>query len=423
MNGLIAVGGGLLILGFPIYLVLGITAAALLWASGTPMIAVTQKIVDELNSQTLIAVPFFVVAATFMERGGVAKALIDAALTWVGHIRGGLGIVCVLACTIFAAMCGSSVATALAMGTILVPAMLREGYDRPFASGVVGSSGTLGILIPPSLAMVVYGVLADQSIPRLFLAGVVPGLIQALLIVAVIVFIAKRRGYRKAARTDRRDMLAVNLRALPALSIPVIVLGGIYGGVATVTEAAALSAAAAIIVSLVFYRTIGVLDILPLTALAARNAATIVIIIVTALIFGHWVTESGATAAIVRFAGEQNLSPVAFLVFVNLLMFVLGMFLEVFSVLLIALPILLPLLPAFGIDPIQFGVIVTINMELALLTPPVGLNLFVLASITKAPLAEVISGIWPFVVAIAALLVAVMAVPALSLWLPDLVLG
>ena len=420
---LVSGGGGLLLLGVPIYLVLGVTAALLLSLAGTPMISVTQKIVDELNSQTLIAVPFFVVAATFMERGGVAKALIDAAMSWVGRVRGGLGIVCVIACTIFAAMCGSSVATALAMGTILVPAMLREGYERKFAAGIVGSSGTLGILIPPSLAMVVYGVLSDESVPRLFLAGVIPGLLQAVLISGWIVFYARRRGYRRSEVKDRGDFLATNLRALPALSIPVIVLGGIYGGFATVTEAAALSAVAAILVSLVFYRTVSIAGVVPLIALATRNAATIMIIIVTALIFGHWVTESGATAAIVEFARAQNLSPAMFLVFVTLLFFVLGMFLEVFSVLLIALPVLIPLLPEFGIDPIQFGVIVTINMELALLTPPVGLNLFVLSSITKAPLAEVIAGIWPFVVLIGLLLIAVMVFPALSLWLPQLVLG
>lgn len=419
---LFAMGGGLLVLGFPIYLVLGITASALLWATGTPMISVTQKIVDELNSQTLIAVPFFVVAATFMERGGIAKALIDAASSWVGRIHGGLGVVCVIACTIFAAMCGSSVATALAMGTILVPAMLRQSYERSFAAGVVGASGTLGILIPPSLAMVVYGVLADESVPRLFLAGVVPGILQALLIGGWIVYYARARGYPRAERIATGDILSTNLRALPAISIPVVVLGGIYGGIATVTEAAALSAVAAIAISLGFYRTITLADVLPLLTTAARNAASIMIIIVVALVFGHWVTESGATAAVVRAAQSWNLQTWHFLVFVTVLLFVLGMFLEVFSVLLIALPILLPLLGPFGIDPVHFGVIVTINMELALLTPPVGLNLFVLSAITKAPLAEVIQGIWPFALLIGLLLIAVMAVPGLSLWLPSLLL-
>lgn len=420
---LVGMFGSLLALGFPIYLVLGITATTLLWLTDTPMLSVTQKMIDELNSQTLVAVPFFVVAATFMERGQIASALIQATSSWISGVRGGLGIVCVLACTIFAAMCGSSVATALAMGTILVPTMLANHYDRHFAAGVVGASGTLGILIPPSLAMVVYGVLADESVPRLFLAGVIPGVLQALLIAAWVVYYAHRRGYPPAAQVIERSFWQVNLRALPAFSIPVIVLGGIYGGIATVTEAAALSAVAALLISVLIYRTIRPGDVLSVLAESASRAGAIMIIIVVALVFGHWVTESGATSTIVDAAESWGLQTWQFLVFVSVLLFVLGMFLEVFSVLLIALPVLIPLLGPFGIDPVHFGVIVTINMELALLTPPVGMNLFVLSSITRAPLAEVIRGIVPFTILLGLLLVAVVAFPGLSLWLPDLLLG
>jgi C4-dicarboxylate transporter DctM subunit len=421
--GGIAMFGGMLVLGFPIYLVLGVTAFFLLSLSGTPMVSVAQKIVDELNSQTLLAVPFFVAAAVFMERGGIASALIDATSTWVGRVRGGLGIVCVLACTIFAAMCGSSVATALAMGTILVPSMLKLNYDRHFAAGVVGASGTLGILIPPSLAMVVYGVLADESVPRLFLAGVVPGLLQAALIGAWVIYYSHRKGYPRPEPISGAEFRRKNLGALPAFAMPAIVLGGIYGGLATVTEAAALSAVAALVISMGFYKRIGPSDILPLLAQSARNSAAIMIIIVMALAFGHYVTESGMASAVADQMRVWDLQPWHFLVVVNLLLFVLGMFLEVFSVLLIALPVLLPMLDTFGIDPIHFGMIIVINMELALLTPPVGLNLFILASITKAPLAEVIRGITPFAILLLILLIIIMAFPQLSLWLPNLLLG
>ncbi|UEM19194.1 TRAP transporter large permease subunit [Skermanella mucosa] len=421
--GGIAMFGGMLVLGFPIYLVLGVTAFFLLAMTGTPMVSVAQKIVDELNSQTLLAVPFFVAAAVFMERGGIASALIEATSTWVGRVRGGLGIVCVLACSIFAAMCGSSVATAMAMGTILVPSMMMLNYDRHFAAGVVGASGTLGILIPPSLAMVVYGVLADESVPRLFLAGIVPGILQAALIGAWVLYYSHRRGYPKVERIPAGDFRRKNLRALPAFAMPAIVLGGIYGGFTTVTEAAALSAVAAIAISMGFYRSIGPSDVLPLLAQAARNSAAIMIIIVMALAFGHYVTESGMAAAVAARMMEWDLQPWHFLVLVNLLLFLLGMFLEVFSVLLIALPVLLPMLDTFGIDPIHFGMIIVINMELALLTPPVGLNLFILSSITKAPLAEVIRGITPFAILLLVLLIVIMAFPQLSLWLPNLLLG
>jgi C4-dicarboxylate transporter DctM subunit len=415
--------GGLLALGFPIYMVLGLTALLLFWVSGQPPIAVAQKIVDELNSQTLLAVPFFVLAATLMERGGIARALIEAASTWVGRVRGGLGLVCVVACMIFAAMCGSSVATAMAMGTVLVPAMLRLKYDRHFAAGVVGASGTLGILIPPSLAMVVYGVIADESVPRLFLAGVVPGIMQGALIAAWVLFYSYRRGYPKDTASLPGEFWRKNLRALPALSIPLIVLGGIYGGAATVTEAAALSAIVAIIISVFIYRETKPRDLLAVLAEAMQNSAAIMIIIATALVFGHWITESGLAPWLIATLKGWNLEAWHFLLIINVILLMMGMFLEVFSVLLIAMPVIVPLLKPLGIDPVHFGIVVTINMELALLTPPVGMNLFVLSTITRAPLAEVIRGTVPFIVLMLFLLILITYVPAISLWLPRLVLG
>jgi len=415
--------GGLLALGFPIYMVLGLTALLLFWVSGQPPIAVAQKIVDELNSQTLLAVPFFVVAATLMERGGIARALIEAASTWVGRVRGGLGLVCVVACMIFAAMCGSSVATAMAMGTVLVPAMLRLKYDRHFAAGVVGASGTLGILIPPSLAMVVYGVIADESVPRLFLAGVVPGIMQGVLIAGWVLFYSYRRGYPKDTASLPGEFWRKNLRALPALSIPLIVLGGIYGGAATVTEAAALSAIVAILISVFIYRETKPRDLLSVLAEAMQNSAAIMIIIATALVFGHWITESGLAPWLIATLKGWNLEAWHFLIIINVILLIMGMFLEVFSVLLIAMPVIVPLLKPLGIDPVHFGIVVTINMELALLTPPVGMNLFVLSTITRAPLAEVIRGTTPFIILMLFLLILITYVPAISLWLPRLVLG
>jgi C4-dicarboxylate transporter DctM subunit len=420
---LVGLFGGLLALGFPIFMVLGLTALILFWASGQPGIGVAQKIVDELNSQTLLAVPFFVLAATLMERGGIARALIEAASTWVGRVRGGLGLVCVVACMIFAAMCGSSVATAMAMGTVLVPAMMRLNYDRHFAAGVVGASGTLGILIPPSLAMVVYGVIADESVPRLFLAGVVPGLLQGGLIALWVLFYSYKRGYPTSGSEAPGDFWRKNLRALPALSIPLIVLGGIYGGAATVTEAAALSAVVAILISVFVYRETSPRELLSVLAEATQNSAAIMIIIAMALVFGHWITESGIAPWLVTALKGWNLEAWHFLLIINILLLIMGMFLEVFSVLLIALPVIIPLLKPLGIDPVHFGIVVTINMELALLTPPVGMNLFVLSTIARAPLAEVIRGTTPFIILMLFLLIAVTYIPAISLWLPNLVFG
>lgn len=412
----------LLVIGAPIYLTLGASAAVMFAATGN-LLPFAQKLIDELNSATLLAVPYFVIAATFMERGGVARALIDAAAAWVGRLSGGLGLVAVVACTIFAAMCGSSVATAIAMGTILVPAMLRGGYSRGFASGIVGASGTLGILIPPSLAFVVYGVLADISIPRLFLAGVVPGLMQAALLAAYILWFSRRAGYAVAEEMPTREKLRRTWYAVPALSVPVIVLGGLYGGIVTLTESAALSAIVAILLSVFVYRGIRPARLLSTMASAVRNAAVIMIIIAVALAFGHWVTETGITAHAVQMVKDWGIEGWQFLIVINLLLLVLGMFLEVYSVMLLLVPVVIPMLAPLGIDPIHFGVVLVINMEIALLTPPVGLNLFVVANISKTPLAEVVRGTMPFVALMLVLLIVITYVPIFSTWLPGLMLS
>ncbi len=418
----IALFFALLVIGAPIYLTLG-ASAAVMFAAADSLLPFAQKIIDELNSVTLLAVPYFVIAATFMERGGVARSLIDAAAGWVGRLPGGLGLVAVLACTIFAAMCGSSVATAIAMGTILVPAMLRAGYGRGFASGIVGSSGTLGILIPPSLAFVVYGVLADISIPRLFLAGVVPGLMQAALLAGYILWFSRRAGYALEDAMPTREKLRRTWFAIPALSVPVIVLGGLYGGIVTLTESAALSAIVAIVLSLFVYRGISPAALLPTMAGAVRNAAVIMIIIAVALAFGHWVTETGVTARAVQLIDDWGIQGWQFLIVINVLLLILGMFLEVYSVMLLIVPVIIPMLAPLGIDPIHFGVVLVINMEIALLTPPVGLNLFVIANISKTPLAEVVRGTMPFVAMMLSLLVLVTYVPVFSTWLPGLMLS
>src|SRR5690242_6486123 len=245
---------GLLAVGMPIFLVLGLCAAVLYFASGEPLIGVAQVIIDHLNSPTLMSLPLFVMAATFMRHGGVAKALVDFSAAWLGGIRGSLGLVTVVACTLFAAISGSSVATALAMGTILLPAMIEKGYPRSFALGVVGASGTIGIVIPPSLALILYGIVAEQSVPRLFLAGILPGLLQAAAFFAWVWYDARRRNFPREPALPFAARIRVTIRALPALAVPVIVLVGIYGGIVTVTEAAALAAMSALLVSLVFYR-------------------------------------------------------------------------------------------------------------------------------------------------------------------------
>jgi C4-dicarboxylate transporter DctM subunit len=413
----------LLGMGLPIWLVLGVSAGTMFAIEGKPLVGIAQKMLDELNSTTLLAVPFFVMAASFMQRGGIAKALVDVAAAWVGSVRGGLGVVCVAACAMFAAICGSSVATALAMGTILIPAMIERKYDRPFALGVTAASGTLGILIPPSLPLILYAIIADESVPRLFLAGVVPGLLQAGLFVTYVLWYGRRKNLAREPRRSPEEFRRVNLNAIPALSMPVIIAVGIYGGWVTTTETAALAAAVALLISLFYYKGFKPSETLSVIGESIKNAGTIMIIIATALAFGHWITESGIPAALVQFIRDNGFTAWQFLLAINVMLIILGMFLEVASILLIAMPILIPVLKPLGIDPVHFAILVTVNMELALITAPVGLNLYVLATVSRTPLSVVIRGVNPFLVLMLALLAVVTYVPELSLWLPRLVYG
>ncbi len=414
---------GLLAAGTPIFLVLGACAAVLYYVSNEPLIGVAQVMIDHLNSSTLMALPMFVMAAAFMRHGGVAKALVDVAMAWLGGIRGSLGLVTVVACTLFAAICGSSVATALAMGTILLPAMIEKGYPRSFALGVIGASGTIGIVIPPSLALILYGIVAEQSVPRLFLAGILPGLLQAAAFFFWVWYDARRRNFPKDDWMPMRQRLTVTFHALPALAVPVAVLVGIYGGIVTVTEAAAMAAVVALLISLFFYRGFHWTRTLWVIADALRSAGTIMLIITSALAFGHWMTSSGVPAQLVTFVLENHFSTWQFLLAINLLLLILGCFLEVVATLLLVLPILAPALKPLGVDPVHFSIIFTHNMEIGLIHPPVGLNLFVLSTISAAPVGEVIRGILPFLILLLIVLGIITYVPILTMWLPQLVYG
>jgi C4-dicarboxylate transporter DctM subunit len=414
---------GLLAAGMPIFLVLGACAAVLYYVSGQPVIGLAQNMIDQLNSTTLMSLPLFVMAAAFMRRGGVAQALVDLSTAWLGGVKGSLGLVAVVSCALFAAISGSSVATALAMGTILLPAMIARGYPRGFSLGVLGASGTIGVVIPPSLALILYGIVTEQSVPRLFLAGILPGLLQAGAFFLWVLWYARRKNFPIEPALPFGDRIRVTLRALPAMAVPFVVLVGIYGGFMTVTESAALAAVTALVVSLVVYRGFAWTRTLEVVAEALSSAGVIMLIISTALVFGHWMTGSGLPARLVEFATHQGLSTWEFLLAMNLLLLVIGCFLEVVSTLLLVMPILAPVLVPLGVDPVHFGIIFTHNMEVGLVHPPVGLNLFVLSTISDAPIGEVIRGILPFLVILLIVLGIITYVPWITLWLPNYVYG
>lgn len=412
----------LMALGAPIFVALGAAALIMLASEGRPLIDAAGHSISGINTTTFLAVPFFVVAATFMQRGAIARIIIEAAETWVGHMRGGLALVAVIATTLFAAISGSSVVTAMAMGTFLIPAMVAQGYHRPFALGLVGSAGTLGILIPPSLSMILYGLIAEQSVPRLFLAGVVPGLLQAVMLGAWVVIKSRREGYASATPSSRPEFLRKNLRAIPALAIPLSVFAGIYSGYTTVTESAGVAAIAAVVVAIFVYREIGPKDIFPIATEAMKSASAVTFIVMFALLFAHWITGSGVPTALVDFAIHMELERWQFLLALNVLMIILGMFLDAVAVMLIVTPIVLPVLGQLGIDPLHFGIILIVNMEIAFLTPPIGLNIFVLSSMSGAPVSETARGMLPFILIMAVFLALITYIPEISLWLPTMLM-
>lgn len=409
--------------GVAVFLALGTISGLLFLHDGKSLPGIVQIIADHLNSNTLISVPFFVIAAGFMQRGGAASALIEAADTWIGHRRSGLALVCVLAAMVFSAISGSTTATALALGVILIPAMLERRYQQRFSVGIIGASGTLGTLIPPSLALIVFGLIANVSIPKLFLAGVVPGLILAALFMIWAVYHCRHHEPSTGARRPLREALLINARAIPALLIPVLILGGIYSGLVTVTEAAALAAVLSILVGVFVYRECRLAEVIPVIAEGMARSASIILIIAVAVVFSHWIVESGVPTRLVSTIATAELQAWQFLLLVNIIMIALGMFLEVISVILITVPLVLPVLGLLNIDPVHYAVVVIVNMGLATLTPPVGLNIFVMQSISRASFKEVVQGVLPFVLIMAGLLVLVTLVPTLATWLPNLVYG
>ncbi len=413
----------LLGLGIPIYLVLMGVASVLLLMDGKSLAGLGQHVLDHLNSPILIAVPFFILAAVLMRGGGLAKVLFNAALSWIGWVPGGLAIAGIVATAIFAAITGSSAATAMAMGTLLVPILVEKGYDRSFAMGLTAAAGTLGILIPPSLPMLLFGLIAEESIPRLFLGGVIPGLMQAGLFALYVIFVARRVGGKPEPMVSREVFIRTNTHAFPAMLIPVVVLGGIYGGFVTLTEAAVLGAGIALVAVLFIYRSAPIKAIPAMLTEAVDRTSVIVLIIMGATLVSAWIIKSGVPQEFARTIVESDLKAWQFLLIMNGCLLVLGMFLEGVAIILIVLPVVFVVVKELGIDMTHFAVVMVINIELALLSPPIGLNLFVLSNVTGRPVGEVLRGTIPFFLIMLVLLMLVTFIPALSTWLPNLILS
>ncbi len=416
LAGLMAI----LLAGLPVFAALGLFAGGLLYGVDGKLVNVGELIFGKLNTYLLVAIPLFTLMANFMVRGKVVEDLYGAAHALTRHLPGGLGVATVMACTVFAAISGSSVATAITVGAAAIPQMIRHGYNPKVAYGVVGGGGTLGILIPPSGPMVLYGIVSDTSIGALFIAGIVPGLMLAAIFAAWCMLDARFGRYRPATlpRATAREMAAALRKAFWSLALPVVVLGGMYFGVFTVTEAAAIGALAALLVAAVIYRNLSLRDIWDSALDAARTSAMLFLILAAAALLGHVMTKLRIPAEMVELVAHHGLTELQFLLAVMAVIFVLGMFLETISIILITTPVVLPVLAALKIDPVWYGILLTINLELALITPPVGMNLYTIKAISQAPMMDVIQGITPYIWLLIAGLGLVLAFPDIALWLP-----
>lgn len=414
----------LMLIGVPVAVSLGATTLITSFLfTDMDLMGISSKIFDGLNKYTLMAIPMFILAGSLLSRGSSATRIINFAKSLVGHLPGGLPIAAILASIIFAAVSGSSPATVAAIGSVMYGAIKQAGYNEQFAIGTIATSGTLGILIPPSIVFIVFGVTADQSIGKLFMAGVVPGLmIGAMMMIATYV-LAKRSGFKATQPATFKERFIAFKDAFWALLIIVIVIGGIYGGIFTPTEAGAFSVMYAFFVSFFVYKDTKYKDLYRIILDSAQTSSMIFFIIANAMLFAHFLTDEQIPHHITQMILEANVGPLMFLLIVNILLLLMGQFMEPSSVVMITVPLLLPIGMALGIDPIHLGVIMVVNMEIGMITPPVGLNLFVASGITGLSLKDVIVASLPMTAILLVGLVMVTYIPAISLWLPRLMYG
>ena len=386
----------LLFLRTPVAFALGGLGVILLWLKGLPLVAVPQRMHGTMDSFELLAVPMFLLMSNILLRGGVGRDLYAAVQSWVGHWPGGLGVATILSCTLFSAICGSSVATAATIGTVAIPEMAKRGYDRAFVFGLLAAGGTLGILIPPSIPLIVYGVITESSIPTLFLAGIGPGLFLAFVfIIFSMIFSRFSASYQKIPRASNRERLKATLLASPTVILAVAIVGSIYTGIATPSESAGLGFVIALIMTFAMGRMNKTL-LQEAVEKSLRTSVMVLLIVAGAKVFSYAITLYLIPQSISSFLTENISTPGLFVLAVGLVLLFLGFFLESLSMLLIMVPVLLPAIFDTNIDPIWFGIFFVVLIETALITPPVGMNLFVIQAVAGAKLKEVAKGALPF---------------------------
>jgi C4-dicarboxylate transporter DctM subunit len=411
-------------LGMPISIALGLSSllTILLFAQDS-LASLAIKLFETSEHYTLMAIPYFILGGALMSTGGVAKRLIRFAVACVGHIRGGLAIAAVLACTFFAAVSGSSPATVVAIGSIMIAGMIKQGYTQKFAAGVMANAGTLGILMPPSIVMVVYCAVTEISVGRLFLAGIIPALLLAGILMVAIYVRARIEKLPAQPKASMTEVLASGRDAIPGFLLLAIIMGGIYGGVFTPTEAAAVAAVYAVLVSVFVYKDLTFKDLPHTFVEASKTTVMLMFIIANAMLFAHVLTTERIPQIIAEQIVALGMEPWQFLIVVNIILLIAGNFMEPTAIILILAPIFFPIATQLGIDPIHLGIIMVVNMEIGMITPPVGLNLFVTSGITGMPLMAVVRAAMPWLSLLLIFLVIITYVPTISTFLPDLLMG
>lgn len=411
----------LLFVGAPIAVAIAGSTTLAIGTSGIfGLEVVPQQMFIALNSFPLMAIPFFILAGHLMQVGGISERLIDFGSALIGHLTGGLAMAAVLTSMFFAAISGSGAATVAAIGSILIPAMLAHGYGRGFTAANQAVSGALGVIIPPSIPLILFAVAANESAGDMFLAGILPGIIVTMSLLIMAYFYSRKRGYKGVKKATGKELLIAFRRSILALLMPVIVLGGIYGGIFTPTEAAVVAVLYALIVGFV-YKRFTLKKLADAFADSSVTSAIVMIVIAAAGLFAFYINVLGFPDQILRFMESINLGVIGFLILANLLLLIAGMFIEAAAAILIFVPILLPMAVGLGIDPLHFGMIMVVNLSVGLVTPPVGLNLFVASDLAKMSLTALSKAVIPFILVLLISIAVVSGVPQLSLWLPNLV--
>lgn len=400
---------------------IGLAAILGIQIGNVNMLVAVKEMFNSLNKFPLAAIPFFILAGNLMETGGISRRLVEFAKSIVGGVQGGLPMTCVLTCMIFAAVSGSSVATTFAIGAILIPALVKHGYPANYAAALQATSAELGVVIPPSIPMILYGVAAEVSIGELFIAGFGPGLLIGVSLMAFVHIHCRIKGWGKTDGEGRLAFSKATIQAGWALLMPIIILGGIYGGVFTPTEASAVAVFYALFIGIVMYREIKPRDIFPILKKSVVSSAVIMFIIANAGLFAFLLTRAGVPDAIGRWLEAVLQSPAMFLLGINIALFIIGMFIETGAAIIVLAPILAPVGMHFGIDPVHLGLVMVVNLALGMITPPFGVNLFAACTVARLSLDQVISRLWPFVVVVLCCLMVITYVPSLSLALRDLV--